>query len=121
MKNRKPTQSDVAKAAGVSQTLVSLVLGESTAPVSKETRMRVLDAAQRIGFASKMRRRKSRNRKLLAYIRPALESEQVANRNIHNSYIQFYSEQSSLFEWNSAYIDFFRGRRIRELPFHLQY
>jgi LacI family transcriptional regulator len=99
MKNRHPTQNDVAKAAGVSQSLVSLVLGESGAPVSKETRMRILDAAQRIGFTSKNRRKKNRNRKLLAYIRPALESEQPENRDIHNSYIQFYNHiQNSLVE-----------------------
>jgi LacI family transcriptional regulator len=99
MNSRKPTQNDVAKAAGVSQSLVSLVLGESGAPVSKETRMRILDAAQRIGFCAKTRRRKGRNRKLLAYIRPALESEQPENRNIHDSYIQFYNHiQNSLVE-----------------------
>lgn len=103
MKNRKPTQNDVAKAAGVSQSLVSLVLGESGAPVSKETRMRILDAAQRIGFTSKTRRKKSRDRKLLAYIRPALESEQHENSNIHNSYIQFYNHiQNSLVEQTYA-------------------
>jgi LacI family transcriptional regulator len=103
MNSRKTTQNDVAKAAGVSQTLVSLVLGESGAPVSKETRMRILDAAQRIGFCAKTRRRKGRNRKLLAYIRPALETEQPENRNIHDSYIQFYNHiQNSLVEQTYA-------------------
>jgi LacI family transcriptional regulator len=103
MSRRNPTQNDVAKAAGVSQSLVSLVLGESSAPVAKETRQRILDAAHRLGFISKTKRRKSSERKLLAYIRPALESRSQEHQGIHDSYIQFYNHiQNSLVEQTYA-------------------
>ena len=103
MSTRKPTQCDLAKAAGVSQSLVSLVMGESSAPVAKETRQRILDAAKRIGFASKVKRRKTRESKLLAYIRPSLEIRGLEHQDIQNSYIQFYNHiQNSLVEQTYA-------------------
>ena len=103
MSTRKPTQCDLAKAAGVSQSLVSLVMGESSAPVAKETRQRILDAAKRIGFASKVKRRKTRESKLLAYIRPSLEIRGLEHQDIQNSYIQFYNHiQNSLVEQSYA-------------------
>lgn len=48
---RRPTQRDIAKATGMSQTAVSLVLNhaEHTA-VSAEARERILDTAQRLGY-----------------------------------------------------------------------
>jgi len=103
MTSRNPTQNDVAKAAGVSQSLVSLVFGESSAPVARETRQRILDAAQRLGFSSKEKRSRNRQRKLLAYIRPALESGNPEYQGIHDSYIQFYNQiQNSLVEQTYA-------------------
>ncbi|CAL9371109.1 Catabolite control protein A [Nocardiopsis dassonvillei] len=49
---RRPRQSDIARAAGVSQTTVSLVLRGTTVGMSlaRETRQRVLDAAERLGY-----------------------------------------------------------------------
>ena len=49
-KQRKPTSTDVAELAGVSQTSVSLVLsGSSRATFSEQTRARVFEAAVLIG------------------------------------------------------------------------
>jgi len=48
---RKPTQYDVAKAAGVSQTTVSLVLNNpEISAVPEETRQKVFDAVRRLGY-----------------------------------------------------------------------
>lgn len=48
---RRPTAYDVAKAAGVSQTLVSFVLnGRDEMGIAQDTRARVLDAALKLGY-----------------------------------------------------------------------
>src|SRR5438067_6252679 len=46
----RPTMTDIAMAAGVSQTTVSLVLNDAHARLSGTTRQRVLDAAARLGY-----------------------------------------------------------------------
>lgn len=49
--HRKPTQYDVAKAAGVSQTTVSLVLSNpETSAVPEETRQKVFDAVRALSY-----------------------------------------------------------------------
>lgn len=48
---RRPRQSDIARAAGVSQATVSLVLrGTTGMSLAKETRQNVLDAAEELGY-----------------------------------------------------------------------
>jgi DNA-binding LacI/PurR family transcriptional regulator len=49
---RAPRQADIAAVAGVSQTTVSLILSGNTDGVrlSAETRQRVLDAAEKLGY-----------------------------------------------------------------------
>lgn len=48
---RRPTMTDVAQAAGVSQSTVSMVLNQvSGARLAAETRVRVLDTAQQLGY-----------------------------------------------------------------------
>lgn len=51
MARRRPTSADVARLAGVSRTTVSFVLNErEDARISSETRRRVLDAAEQLGY-----------------------------------------------------------------------
>jgi DNA-binding LacI/PurR family transcriptional regulator len=48
---KRPTSTDVARAAGVSQTTVSFVLNNRAGQsISEETRLRVLDAARRLNY-----------------------------------------------------------------------
>ena len=56
----KPTSTDVARLAGVSQTTVSLVLGgQMKISVSEETRQRVIRAAAELGYRLPERRKKA--------------------------------------------------------------
>jgi len=47
---RRPTQEDVAKLAGVSQTVVSQILNNNDISVSEGTRQRVIDAIDQLGY-----------------------------------------------------------------------
>lgn len=65
MNNRRPTQEDVAKVAGVSQTVVSQILNNNDISISDGTRQRVLDAIDQLGYvpnksAQSLRRQKTR-------------------------------------------------------------
>ena len=58
---KKPTSSDVAKLAGVSQTAVSLILNDNDKiTFSKETKERVLEAARQLGYTLPARRKKEK-------------------------------------------------------------
>lgn len=53
MKSRRPTQQDVARLAGVSRATVSMVINGITGgrvPISEETRRRVLEAMEQLGY-----------------------------------------------------------------------
>jgi LacI family transcriptional regulator len=65
--SRKPRQSDVARLAGVSQAMVSYVLN-STANITipDETRQRILDAIQQLGYIPDRSARSLRTRKTRA-------------------------------------------------------
>ena len=92
MNPQKATQKDVAKLAGVSQSLVSLVLSESAAPIAEKTRGQILGAAQKLGYPLRGARKKSRGRTLLAYIRPSVDRERAFDGRILDSYDQFYNQ-----------------------------
>jgi LacI family transcriptional regulator len=68
----KPTMTDVARLAGVSQSSVSLVLNEMTGSrISLETRLRVTEAARQIGYKVPAIRRSSAiasERQIIAYL-----------------------------------------------------
>ena len=63
---RKPTQSDVARRAAVSQAMVSYVLNDHpTVSVPMETRQRILDAVAELGYVPSSAARSLRTRKTL--------------------------------------------------------
>jgi LacI family transcriptional regulator len=68
----RPTMTDVARIAGVSQSSVSLVLNEMTGSrISADTQSRVIDAARQIGYALPAIRRDVQNstdRNTIAYL-----------------------------------------------------
>ena len=47
---KRPTRDDVARLSGVSSAVVSYALNNGPRPVSKQTRQRVLDAVQELGY-----------------------------------------------------------------------
>jgi len=64
--NQRPTQDDVARLAGVSQTVVSVVLNQrSRVAISPETRRRVLTAIDELGYVPNGSARSLRTRKTL--------------------------------------------------------
>ena len=71
-KRGRPTMTDVARIAGVSQSSVSLVLNQMTgARISADTHQRVLDAARQIGYELPAIRRETTNgaeRRTIAYL-----------------------------------------------------
>lgn len=71
-RRRRPTMTDVARIAGVSQSSVSLVLNQMTgARISAETRERVLEAARQIGYELPAIRREAiggSDRRTIAYM-----------------------------------------------------
>jgi LacI family transcriptional regulator len=63
---KRPTQDDVARVAGVSQTVVSVVLNDrSPVAISPETRQRVLTAIEELGYVPDGSARSLRTRKTL--------------------------------------------------------
>ena len=59
---KKPTSSDVAKLAGVSQAAVSLILnGSEKISFSQETRERVFEAAQQLGYKLPIRKKREKH------------------------------------------------------------
>src|SRR3954447_3471703 len=61
--NRPPTQADVARLAGVSQTTVSQVLNNMTIAVPAETRQRIRAAIEQLGYVPDRTARSLRTRK----------------------------------------------------------
>ena len=63
MRNRRPTQADVAKLAEVSQSAVSQVLTHSDSAIPAETKQRVLDAIDQLGYVPNRRAQSLRTQK----------------------------------------------------------
>ncbi|HET8522815.1 MAG TPA: LacI family DNA-binding transcriptional regulator [Thermomicrobiales bacterium] len=61
---RRPTQADVARRAGVSQAMVSLVINDAPgASISKQTQQRIRDAMEELGYQPNRTARSLRTRK----------------------------------------------------------
>ena len=72
---KKPTSSDVARAAGVSQAAVSMILnGKSGVSFSAETRARVFDAARALGYNLPLQSAVDSDGRLLAVLVPTLSN-----------------------------------------------
>lgn len=103
MSGRKPTQKDVADAAGVSQTLVSLVLNNAPMEVAESTRNKILEAAGKLGYTPRNKGKAGgmagRKGKVFAYIRPYVRREEHQEYWIYDAYDEFYDRiQNSLVE-----------------------
>lgn len=90
---RKVTQHEVASAANVSQTLVSLVLNGEGKEASEEVRQRVLQVATHLRYTPLRRRRKKKGSKLFALIRPLVIRGHHSESWIYDSYEQFYLDR----------------------------
>lgn len=86
----RATQKDVAEAAGVSQTLVSLVLSGNDVDVSDSTRQRILAEARRLKYRIK-KRPPAKKRNLLAYLRPIVKRGHHQEHWIYDSYEEYYN------------------------------
>lgn len=65
-KRKRPTQSDVAQYANVSQAMVSYVVNQNSAiSIPDETRQRILDAMEKLGYVPDITARRLRSRKTL--------------------------------------------------------
>lgn len=62
---KRPTQADVARRAGVSQAIVSYVLNNRSAEVADETRIRVLEAIDELGYVPHGAARSLRTRRTM--------------------------------------------------------
>ncbi len=94
----KPTQRDVAKAANVSQGLVSLALNDSGAEIAEATRIRIREAARRLGYVPKSKHIyepkgavPGKRGKLLAYIPQTVTRELLLDHSIYDAYEEFYA------------------------------
>ena len=73
-RKKRPTQADVARRAEVSQALVSYVLNDKhTISVPEETRRRIMEAIEELGYVANTQARSLRTRKTatIAAIIPA--------------------------------------------------
>lgn len=87
---KKVTQAMIARESGVSQTLVSLVLSNASTPerVAEESRRRILETAQRLGYVL---RGSAPRRKTLALILPVVSRAEQLESSLYASLDDFYA------------------------------
>ena len=92
--SRKVTQAMIAREAGVSQTLVSLVLSSAASPerVAEETRRRIIEVAQRLGYAT---RSGGGRQKAFALILPVVSRAEQLGNSIYAAIDDFYARTQS--------------------------
>jgi len=93
---RQATQTDVAKAAEVSQALVSLVLSGAPVDVSDTTRLRIQEEARRLRYVPKKKKTRSGAQKLIGYIRPQVVRGHHNEEWIYASYDEYYGRIQNL-------------------------
>lgn len=109
-KQRKPTSTDVAELAGVSQTSVSLVLsGSSRATFSEQTRARVFEAARQLGYqppAHRTRKKNGNDRRLILVLTPTLANQ------YYSELIQTLEDYAGSQEFRVLVCNTFRKREL---------
>jgi DNA-binding LacI/PurR family transcriptional regulator len=96
------TIKDVARAAGVSIATVSYVLNNKTSAVSEETRIRVLDAVQQLGYTRNITARnlRSNQSKLIGYAWPEI----AQGPDIHpDSFLEHFAFHLAREAWACGY------------------
>lgn len=97
MKRKRATQSEIAKVAGVSQALVSLVFTNADVDIADSTRSRILKIAEEFGYRPRKGARMGRG-KVLAYIRPVVTRGQH-DEWVYDTYDEFFDRiQNQLVE-----------------------
>ena len=111
-KQRKPTSTDVAELAGVSQTSVSLVLsGSSRATFSEQTRARVFEAARQLGYqppAHRTRKKNGNDRRLILVLTPTLANQ------YYSELIQTLEDYAGSQEFRVLVCNTFRKRELEK-------
>ncbi len=87
---RKTTQQDVAKAAQVSQALVSLAFSSTSPGIGVSTRKHIIATARRLGYQPRAGGRPKRN-KLFAYIRPVVTPSGNHDADVLEAIKEFYN------------------------------
>jgi LacI family transcriptional regulator len=121
---KRPTQEDVARAAGVSRATVSFVINNSVdnrVPISEETRQRVLKAVEELGYIPDTRAQalRSGDSKTIGYIIPDMHNPHYWENTDgieQEAHAAGYTLLFSSMELNLKYgVDIFKdlaGRRI---------
>ncbi len=92
---KRITQKEVAKAANVSQALVSVVLNGTADDVAEATRAHILSVAKKIGYIPK-RSLQPTNQKVLAYIRSVVVRGEHDEEWIYNATEDYYNRIQNL-------------------------
>lgn len=97
MKKKRATQSEIAKVAGVSQALVSLVFTNADVDIAASTRSRILKIAEELGYRPRKGTRVGCG-KVLAYIRPVVTRGRH-DQSLYDAYDEFFDRiQNQLVE-----------------------
>ena len=111
-KQRKPTSTDVAELAGVSQTSVSLVLsGSGRTTFSEQTRARVFEAARQLGYqppAHRTRKKNGNDRRLILVLTPTLANQ------YYSELIQTLEDYAGSQEFRVLVCNTFRKRELEK-------
>lgn len=87
-RQRRVSQADIARQAGVTQAAVSLILRDKADTIPEETRQRVLDVARQLGYrADPLARRLAKGRSQLLGVFTYERVFSVAQRNLYHPFL----------------------------------